>query len=256
MSKKNNNQINLSEKVKPSPEDIYEMLNELGYDGFEEYDDDYIMLPEKVFFEDEPVCAYHLRIKLKDSPIPIWREIEVPSNISLEFFAHVAIESMGWANTHLHEFSYRNKLYYNREYIEEYVAMDPDIYSKYMIIATEECSIAKIFEYKGDRIKFTYDFGDNWRHEIWLKGIREYNKDEEPSLKILKGKGDCPPDDCGGIFGYTDILRILNKKHKTAEDKETLDWCNFDYYHDPNEFEIEFTKERLYELWEVAKQNK
>jgi len=215
-------------------------------------DDDPFLLPEKILFEDEPSQAYHLRIKLNNAPVPIWREVEVPSNISLEFFAFVILESMGWENEHLHQFKKGNTTYKNSVCIKQDQEMFSFFGSRFTTLSSEGYPISTIFKEKGDRIEFEYDFGDSWYHDIWLKGIREYQPNELQEPKLLKGKGMCPPEDCGGIGGYTYLLEILSKKRKSAEDKERLEWYGIEKGYDPNEFNKERTKRRLYYLWEDA----
>ena len=105
---------------------------------------------------------------------------------------------------------------------------------------------------KKDGIKFEYDFGDSWIHKVWLKGIREYDSNETPGLKKLKGKGACPPEDCGGLGGYDYILRLLNEKGLSQEEREHLRWYGIDTDFDPNIFDIEYSIINLDELWKEA----
>ena len=249
--------------------DFYRMLRDMEdtedyvddeYDDVDdEYDDDYdddemfpFALPDEIFFEDLPAQKYHLRIKLNNAPVPIWREIEVPSNISLEFLAFVAMETMGWENEHLHQFKKKNIIYKNRACLKYEPEMFDFLESQIRTVAADNYPISDIFKEKGDRIEFEYDFGDCWRHDIWLKGISEYQPDESKTLKLLKGKGMCPPEDCGGIYGYAYLLEILNKKRKSADDKDRLEWFGIEKGYDPNEFDFDQTKDNLYDLWTDA----
>ena len=224
------------------------MQNEINDNETEE---DPFLLPEKIVFE-EPASAYHIRIKLNNSPIPIWREIEVPSNISLAFFAFVVIEAMGWENTHLHQFMTKDTIYKNRACIKQDQEMFGVCGSRFTTYATEDYPISALFKEKSDRIHFEYDFGDSWNHDIWLKGIREYSCNEKHFIRILKGNGACPPEDCGGINGYTYLLELLGKKRKSAEDKERLQWYGIDKHFNPEEFDIEWIDDNLYFLWQEA----
>ncbi|MEM1219624.1 MAG: plasmid pRiA4b ORF-3 family protein, partial [Bacteroidota bacterium] len=41
--------------------------------------------------------------------------------------------------------------------------------------------------------------------------------------RCIKGKRACPPEDCGGIWGYMEMIEIMkNPKHPEYED--TLEW--------------------------------
>ena len=104
---------------------------------------------------------------------------------------------------------------------------------------------------KGDKIEFEYDFGDSWTHELWVKGIRDYEPGENPHVELIKGHGQCPPEDCGGVWGYEELLEIRQKKRKSADDKERLEW----YYMDEKDFDAEYFdleefKECIQEMWE------
>lgn len=236
-------------KMASSRVSLGEVQQDIMNDDFEELDP--FQLPNRVFFEDETVYACHIRIKLNGAPLPIWREVEVPSNISLAFFAHVVLEAMGWDNSHLHQFKYGNKIFKNRACIEK----DDEMFLGLLLCRTEVCdtedySVSMIFKEKGKRVRFEYDFGDGWEHDIWLKKIREYGPDEAPCIKILKGVGTCPPEDCGGIWGYENILEIWGKKRKTTEERELLEWSGIEKDFDPEYFDIERVRECLCDLWE------
>lgn len=228
-------------------------INEISNDETKTYEElDPFQLPENLTFKEEPILAYHLRIKLNYAPVPIWREVEVPSNISLELFAFVIIEVMGWENEHLHQFRRKDTIYKNRVCIKQDQEMFGFFNSRFTTLASDDYPISAIFKEKGDRILFEYDFGDSWEHDIWLKGIREYRSDEEISPYLLKGKGACPPEDCGGIGGYAYLLDTLSKKRKSAEDKAHLEWYGIDKDYDPNDFDFDYSEDNLYFLWSDA----
>lgn len=65
-----------------------------------------------------------------------------------------------------------------------------------------------VAEMHGIPFRYTYDMGDDWEHDItWLKDIEDY-PDDFP--KVLKFSGDCPPEDCGGIYGYYELMGVLD----------------------------------------------
>ena len=107
---------------------------------------------------------------------------------------------------------------------------------------------------KGDRLKFEYDFGDSWTHDLWVKGAREYAPDEEPAIKLLKAHGKCPPEDCGGVWGYAELLELNKKKRKTARDRERLEWYDIPKDFDPETCDLEWLQEDVEDLWLRIKQ--
>ena len=133
--------------------------------------------------------------------------------------------------------------------------MDDDMgfgYGKTKILDTKDYPISEFFKEKRDRMVYEYDFGDGWRHEIWLKDIRKYNTNEEPMFVAYKGSGACPPEDCGGVWGYGELLEINAKRRKTAEEKERLDWYCIDKDFDPEYFDVDEAQDILDALWDIA----
>ena len=203
--------------------------------------------PDICFIGNECV-EYHLRIKLNNAPLPIWREFKVPSNVTLEFLSFIINELMGWEGIHLHEFKQKDTLYKNTACLKQ----DADMgffFSRVEKRDTNDYTIADLLKEKGDRIKYEYDFGDSWEHDLWLKGTREYSPEEPRGIVVVKGTGACPPEDCGGVWGYGELLELSKKKRKTADDKEQLKWYGIDKSFDPEEFDIEFVQDELEGLW-------
>lgn len=193
----------------------------------EDFDDDdpwdeMYELPKGLLL-DEECKEYHIRVKLNNAPVNIWRELLVPSNVSLELLALLLIEAMGWENCHLNQFRKGDVFFTSTEDLkesQEFFGFGP----RRLMHDANKISLGNVLDDKGERFKFEYDFGDSWEHDVWVKGIREYGKDEEPEAKLLKGVGACPPEDCGGVWGYGELLEINRKKRKTREDKERLEW--------------------------------
>jgi len=56
-------------------------------------------------------CTYQLHIALEDMDPLIWRQLWIPSNLSLVKLDRVLQVAMGWTNSHLHEFEIAGKRY-------------------------------------------------------------------------------------------------------------------------------------------------
>lgn len=186
----------------------------------------------------EHVRKYIIRVSLKCPSITIWRKFECPSNISLRHFADLIIDLMDWTNSHLNHIKVGKDTYYVPRYQHE-----PDMEvgdTRFQ----EDYTIADILQAKGKKVCLRYDFGDSWDHEILLSSIDEYEEDEDRSIRFIGGKGACPPEDCGGISGYEELLDLYKKlmagKRLTREEKESLKWADIDKNFDPEYFD-EFT---------------
>ena len=159
--------------------------------------------------------AYQLKITIKNSKPPIWRRCIVPAGLSFSQLTHVIREVMGWTGYHLSEYSFNNlkiNLVENPEYdrfMWGYVDLDASEY-----IIDDFLETVKTFTY-------TYDFGDDWTHEVRIEAVLEdYDKD---CPCVVKFKGDTPPEDCGGICGYYELMEALNDP-KNPDHEEMKDW--------------------------------
>jgi hypothetical protein len=85
-------------------------------------------------------------------------------------------------------------------------------------------------------IAYLYDFGDGWEHQIRVERIIEDDQRYPGRPVCLAGARNCPPEDCGGSWGYENFLNAIgNKKHK--EHKELLRWVGGSF--DPEHFELD-----------------
>lgn len=224
------------------------LSDEEDYDE-EDYDDededclDPTILHSPMTLPRKEVKELHLRIKLNRTDLKIWRELKVPSNITLEALAKVLLDAMGWKHEHLYQFVIGNEFY-------GHVTKDdfPSLFGGINEHDITQYTLSDVLQEKGKRIKFEYDFGDDWQHDLWIKGEREYTKGEKPSVTCVKGQGACPPEDCGGVWGYADLLELRNKKRLTRDEKERLEWYDMLTGFDPDEFNKEFVDE-LMENW-------
>lgn len=223
-------------------------------DDDEVYDDFDDFMPYHItkYFHDVPAHEFHLRFKLNNAPVGVWREIKVPSNISLELLGYIIEELMGWGHEHLHQFRAGGCNYCSADELRE-------LENSFFVIDAQrdanEYPLDTIFKEKGKRIVFEYDYGDSWCHDVWLKGIRDYKDGEPQVLKVVKGQGQCPPEDCGGVWGYKMLLDTLAKKRKSAEEKERLEWYNLDKDYDPMYYDLEEEQYNAEDVWEDLRQH-
>ena len=66
-------------------------------------------------------------------------------------------------------------------------------------------TLGEVLAAKGEKMKFEYDFGDSWIHQVSLSCISSV-PDAPLSIRVISGKGPCPPEDCGGVWGYAELL--------------------------------------------------
>jgi hypothetical protein len=93
----------------------------------------------------------------------------------------------------------------------------------------------------GAKLLYTYDFGDNWEHAIVLEKQLPLLPDMSHPI-CIDGQLACPPDDCGGIPGFYDLVEaITDPNHE--QHKELRDWLGYDF--DPLAFPIDSVNQML-----------
>lgn len=175
-------------------------------------------MPSKV-----PVCGYQIKVTLKGVKPSIWRRIAVPSDITLARLHAVIQLAMGWQDCHLHEFVIDGK---------RYGCATPDAFDFNEELIDEGRARLNKVSRPNAKFRYCYDFGDDWVHEIHIE--RELASDGERVARCLAGKNACPPEDCGGPFGYDHLLAVLADP-EDEEHEEMLEWVSDDF--DPCAFD-------------------
>ena len=165
---------------------------------------------------------YEIKVELKGSEPAIWRIIKVPSSTSLLRLHWVLQRVMGWTNSHLHLFEIDEKLYG-----EPGTEWDIEVWD------SRKMTLEKIFSGGRTSFLYEYDMGDSWRHEITLLGTME--GEAEGKLACTAGARACPPEDCGGVIGYYNLLVALSDPDH-EEHHAMLEWVGGKF--DPGVFDI------------------
>jgi hypothetical protein len=160
-----------------------------------------------------------LKLSLDHTEPPIWRRVLVEKEISFDELHEIIQIVMGWDNYHLYEFNI------NGCKISEAFEDDMDFGVK--IIDSSSVTLDEFINGSKIKFKYLYDFGDGWEHSIKVEKF--LNKDENLFYPIcIDGELNCPPEDCGGVWGFYNLLEVIkNKKH--PEHKETLEWLGEKY---------------------------
>jgi hypothetical protein len=181
--------------------------------------------------------TYQFKIQIKGiTHPPVWRRITVPSGYSFYDFHRIIQKTFGWWNSHLFQFS--EKGFGSRQVITKiYEEHDPGFEEQF---EAREIMLSNVFRKEKQKIVYIYDFGDNWEHIITLEKILP---EQTTSPDLLAGKGQCPPEDCGGVWGYKNFKEIMGDKNH-PEYEEYAEWCGLENEEewDPKEFDLEETR--------------
>ncbi|MFN5539473.1 MAG: plasmid pRiA4b ORF-3 family protein [Candidatus Melainabacteria bacterium] len=219
-------------------------------------------LAEKVKAFKDQDFAFRLCIKLDDwgcLDFPIYRKVLIDSKSTLADLHNILQICFEWDNSHLHSFEIsagrgnRIKTYedsrsmdddFGSDSIPEHKATILSVFNEIQILtlSTTIARLIPIGQSKGKpKFIYIYDFGDNWEGEITFEDIIEIDKDFIPAC--IEGLNAAPPDDSGGMSGYSHIIEVLkNPKHKDYEDIACWMGCeedDDDQKFDPHTFDIE-----------------
>jgi hypothetical protein len=173
---------------------------------------------------------YQFKITLKGSKPSIYRTIIVEDDRTFYEFHHIIQIVMGWFNCHLYQFN-----------TGAYCITDSSMVDYKEVVDSEQIKLNQVFMAEGEKIEYEYDFGDGWIHTIKLEKIVPI-KLNELYPTCIRGKRNCPPEDCGGIWGYEHLLEVIkNKKHPKYKDMK--DWLEDDF--DPEYINIEEINNKL-----------
>lgn len=161
---------------------------------------------------------YTLRVELRESEPLVWRELEVPSSISLSSLAQAILLAMGWDEDHLHQFVGKRRECYATSMNQ------PDSPFAQSVKDGSRYDIGHLLQKAGDKTLFEYDYGDSWSHEVKLTAKSGYADGEKPAVRLTGGANACPPDDCGGIWRYNRLVWLMQQKSDSHDLREFYDW--------------------------------
>ena len=169
-----------------------------------------------------------LKVTLLDIKPSIWRRVLVPESMPLDYL-HDAIQvAMGWEGGHLHLFDIGGRHFGDPTLVDHV-----DDETRYRMSRFAKDGVTKF--------RYVYDFGDDWIHGVVIEG-------REPAAAgvfypaCVAGKRACPPEDCGGPWGYQELLEIVASPDH-PERNERLEWIGREL--DPEAFSVAKTEQAL-----------
>lgn len=179
------------------------------------------------------MAILQLKISLREIKPVIWREFLVSDFWSFHRLHNIIQSVMGWEDYHLHEFDVDGV---------KIGPIDEDV--DYDLEDSKKTKLSDYINSKGQKFSYVYDFGDTWEHEIVVKDIKEEDIKDIDKLPIcLNGKRRCPPEDCGGVFGYEEILEIKKDKNHPEYKEKIIGWLGEDF--NLEEFDIKEINNKL-----------
>ena len=174
--------------------------------------------------------THQLKVTLEGTKPPVWRRIQVPSAMPLRKLHEVLQVVMGWENCHLYQFEVGGQYF-----------GEPDPYFDRAIRSARATPLRRVAPQVGNTFIYEYDFGDSWSHKLVVeKVLAPLEGVSYP--RCLAGNRACPPEDCGGIWGYAELLDII-RKPRHPEYARMREWLGGEF--DPEAFDLRAVNDAL-----------
>ena len=156
--------------------------------------------------------VYQLKITLADIKPPIWRRVEVEDCTLLKLNKIIQV-CMGWEDCHMWLFEIGDE-----EYGDDVIDAGGDM----DFASARKAKLSRFVQAGVKKFRYTYDMGDNWDHVIQVEKVLEVDP-QKKYPRCVEGRRSCPPEDCGGPWGYSEYLAaIADPQHEQHE--ELLEW--------------------------------
>jgi len=158
------------------------------------------------------------KIQIRDiKKPPVWRRIVIPGNFTFHDLHNTIQSAFGWWDEHLYQFQ---RYPFDGGWCVKDIDEDDDNWGERPEDA-RETNVATFIQHMGlEKFVYVYDFGDSWVHDITVEQI-DHDADLDHPV-CLAGKGACPPEDCGGPWGYEELKEEMNKDEINEFDLEEV----------------------------------
>ena len=171
--------------------------------------------------------VYQLKVTLLETSPPVWRRFLVSSDVSLHRLHLMLQDMMGFRNYHLYRFEIDST-----QYSEPHP--DNDLH-QFPFEDSERVRLGSLVVDRGSRFLYEYDFGDGWLHEVMLEDILEHQPGKRYPT-CVGGQRACPPEDCGGPWGYAELLEVIGDPDH-EEHLDMMEWLGGEF--DPDAFDVD-----------------
>jgi hypothetical protein len=178
--------------------------------------------------------TYRVRAELEGTSPPVWRRLELASDLHLDRVHDIIQAAFGWEDSHLHRFSSGSSPYGagGEHYLCPFeVAEGEDG------VPEEEVRLDEVLARAGSRLLYEYDFGDSWTHLLKAEAVLPRSA-SAPRAVCTDGGRPGPPEDCGGADGYELVVAAADPKapNRAAARRQFREWYGEDA--DPASFDL------------------
>ena len=156
----------------------------------------------------EPIAR--IPIELQEIEPKVWRRVDVPLSSTLLALHDFIQFAFRWTDSHLFEFEIGDRRYGQPEY---------DRYADERLYKAASIQLKTVVDRGVEQFLYVYDFGDNWRHDLFIEEVRAGEPDVDYPV-FVAGERRGPPEDVGSVTGFMEFLEAssnpLHKEHEAV----------------------------------------
>lgn len=160
----------------------------------------------------DDVVLYRVRADLDHAEPPIWRLIDLRSDVPLDVLHQVLQVAFGWTDSHLHRFSLGGGAFdhHSQLFLCPYDVEGDDWDDPEEGLPAAEVRLDETLCEPGDALRYLYDYGDTWELTLRLEQILPAADSDCATAVVIDGRRAAPPEDCGGITDGEGLAEILD----------------------------------------------
>jgi hypothetical protein len=152
----------------------------------------------------EVESTYRVRVDLREVRPPVWRRLELSSHLGLDELHGILQTAFSWTDSHLHRFASGTSVW-DRDAEIYLCPFDVEEGEDPHGVPESEVRLDEVLAEAGDRLHYAYDYGDGWEHVVRLEAVLPRSS-RQPRAVCTAGRRATPPEDCGGVPGYEELL--------------------------------------------------
>ncbi|SDU61679.1 plasmid pRiA4b ORF-3 family protein [Gordonia westfalica] len=187
------------------PNELPALLNQLSRTAADRFE-----RPPSVRHRKEPLAetvVFRIRVDLDEAQPPIWRRLDVRSDVSLEDLHRIIQAAFGWLDYHLYRFALGGSPFDRRS--ELFLCPFDAQEGEEVGTPVAEVRLDETLHERGDALRYVYDYGDSWELTLLVESVREASEDT-PWARCVDGRRAAPPEDCGGITDAKSLAEIVD----------------------------------------------
>lgn len=154
----------------------------------------------------ETPVILRVRVDLDGATPPIWRRLEIRSDLTLDRVHEVLQAAYAWWDYHLYMFSLGVRVWDRGG--EKFLCPFDVEEGETDGLPDHEVRLDETLQEPGDRLHYIYDYGDNWELTIKLEKILPLTE-SSPDAVCTGGRRTAPPEDCGSLRDAESLAEIL-----------------------------------------------